>query len=195
MSDRPDHPPAETQEPPETEDTLGLPPTTGAEPADPSPAEARREPQGAPVPFAAPPTERDGGKFALRLVFGILGGGALIIAVVLGLVISYAVYVNSVFDQIHTTAEEFIADVDGERWDRAHDSLCSEMREDPVEHYVDEWRSWETDDAEVRSILQSSRGDAVPVRLGDGTTIELDVMLDQDGQSLDIAVCGWRTVG
>lgn len=176
---------------PSTEQTLALPPTTREVEPPPVPS-APPPPSGVPVPFAAPPTDVDGGRVALKLVFGIGGGAVLVGAVVIALVVAFATFGNSVIDKMEDTAEEFIGEVAEEDWDTAYAMLCEDLRDRPVEDYVDEWESWDADGAEVKSMSMDAT--EVEVELADGSTIALTIGIDQSSQALDTTVCGWRTV-
>lgn len=175
-----------------TEETLALPPTTAdREPTAPSPIEEYPAPAGVPVPFAAPPTERDRGRFATKLVLGIVGGVVLIVAVVAALGISSLLLVNSVYDRIEETAVSFMDDVGSERWDQAHNQLCPSLRDEPVESFVDEWESWDAEGAEVVSLRETSVGGEALMELEDGSRVVLDLRLDQSDGNIDASVCGW----
>lgn len=175
-----------------TEETLALPPTTAdREPTAPSPIEEYPAPAGVPVPFAAPPTERDRGRFATKLVLGIVGGVVLIVGVVAALSISSLLLVNSVYDRIEETAASFMDDVGSQRWDQAHNQLCPRLRDEPVESFVDEWESWDADGAEVVSLRETAVGGEVLMELEDGSRVVLDLHLDQSDGNIDASVCGW----
>lgn len=179
--------PAETDR---TEQTLGLPPTTYEPP--PPPQERMPTLEGVTVPFAAPPTERSGGRFTATLVIGIAGGLVVIGAVVVALVLSLVTLANSLMEKIETTAEVFVADIADEQWNDAYGRLCPEMRERPVGDYIDEWASWEAEGAEVRQIRDTMDGTYVSVELGDGSTVELQLLVDQESTAIDSFVCGWE---
>lgn len=176
-----------------TEEALALPPTTAdREPTAPSPVEEYPAPAGVPVPFAAPPSERDRGRFATKLVLGILGGVGIAGAVILALVISSVVFLNSVYDRLEDTAASFMDDVAAQRWDQAHNRLCPSLREDPVDSFVDEWETWDADGAEVVSLRETAVGGEVLMELDDGSNVVLDLHIDQSDGNIDASVCGWE---
>ncbi|GAB3230644.1 hypothetical protein GCM10027447_25270 [Glycomyces halotolerans] len=180
------------EEPPHTDDTLGLPPAVAVDPPNSTPSEDRSGLQGIPVPFATPPTERNSGRFATALTLGIVGGVVLVIGVGVAFFAAATIFANSYLDKIEATAEEFMADISEERWEEAHAGLCPDLREDPVDRYIDEWSEWDADDAEVLTVRDRPDGIHVPVRLGDGSTVELLMTVDEDAQSLETSVCGWE---
>ncbi|GAB4007948.1 hypothetical protein GCM10029992_63080 [Glycomyces albus] len=143
------------------------------------------------MPFAAPPSERDRGRFATKLVLGIVGGVGIIGGVILALVISSLVFVNSIYDRLEETAASFMDDVAAQRWDAAHNQLCPSLRDDPVESFVDEWESWEADGAEVVSLRQTAVGGEVMMELDDGSTVALELRIDDSEGNIDASVCGW----
>jgi len=176
-----------------TADTLALPPTTAAvEPTPPVVSSAPPPPTGVPVPFAAPPTERNGGRFALKLVLGIGGGTALVTAVAIALFMAFATFTNSVTDQIEATAGDFVAELADEDWDGAYAMLCAEMRDRPAEDYIAEWESWDAATAEVQPLGYNDLD--VRVRLADGSQIALVVPVEQTAQTIGTSVCGWYDV-
>ncbi|MEU6249683.1 hypothetical protein [Glycomyces sp. NPDC047010] len=177
-----------------TADTLALPPTTAAvEPTPPVVSSAPPPPPtGVPVPFAAPPTERNGGRFALKLVLGIGGGTILVTAVVIALFMAFATFTNSVTDQIEATAGDFVAELADEDWDGAYAMLCPDMRERPADDYIAEWQSWDAASAEVQPLGYNELD--VRVRLADGSQIALVVPVEQTAQTIGTSVCGWYTV-
>lgn len=184
--------PAPVDEPAaDTEETLALPPATGAGARPSSQPERMPALEGVSVPFAAPPAERNGGRFAATLAVSIGGGVAIVIAVVVALVISLITLTESLMDKIGDTATTFIDDVAAERWDDAYAHLCPGMRDRPVEDYIGEWAEWEADGAEVKPARDEMSGTYVPVELADGSTVKLKIHIDQSAESLDPAVCGW----
>lgn len=188
----PEPPASEGASPSETEETLALPPTTAdREPTAPSPIEETSAPRGVPVPFAAPPAERDRGRFATKLVLSLVGGFLVVAAIIVGLVVSLVIFSNSLYDRIEEAAASFMEDVEAQRWDDAHQQLCPRLRTDPVDSYVGEWESWNAEGAEVVSLRETSSGAQVLVELDDGSTVELELIIDQSGTSIEPSVCGW----
>ncbi|THV31436.1 hypothetical protein [Glycomyces paridis] len=178
---------------PGTEETLALPPTTKeVEPPPPEPS-APPPPTGVPVPFSAPPTERNGGRFALKLVLGIGGGSLLAVGVIVAIIAAFVVFANSVTDKVEATAEDFVGEIADEDWDAAYAMLCDDLRDRPVEDYVRDWETWAVDGAEVGPV--NADATEVEVRLGDGTSIDLYIAVDQSAETLDTSVCGWRDNG
>ena len=173
------------------EETLALPPTTGADqPGSPQPSSASVL-QGVPVPFAAPPSERNSGRFATALVLGIVGGLVMVGAIVFGMVYSLVALSDSLFGKVETTAEDFVEDLSEQDWNSAYGSLCPDLKDRPVDHYVDEWRSWDTEGAEVRGVRDSMDGTFVVVELGDGSTLELLFVIEQ-GEQMETSICDWE---
>ncbi|GAB3646711.1 hypothetical protein [Glycomyces tarimensis] len=187
-------PAQEAPEPAETDETLALPPATSSDEPGPSQPERSSALEGTPVPFAAPPTERNGSRFATALTLGIVGGVAIVGAVVVALIVSLVTLTESLMDKIETTAEDFMADVSAERWDEAYEHLCTDLQERPVQDYVEEWEDWAADDAEVQDVRDEMSGTYVPVELGDGSTVELEIEIAQ-GETVDTTVCGWDHSG
>jgi hypothetical protein len=174
-----------------TADTLALPPTTAAvEP--PVVSSAPPPPTGVPVPFAAPPTERNGAKLGLTLGFGIGGGliaaGALFIAVIMAVV----TMTNSVAEAIQDTAAQFVGELADEDGDGAYALLCEDLRDRPADEYIAEWESWDPASAEVQPLAFDDVD--VRVRLADGSEIALIVQVDQTSQALGTSICGWYDV-
>jgi len=174
-----------------TEETLALPPTTGADPQSSSQPERMPVLEGVAVPFAAPPAERNSGKFAAALAVSIGGGVAIVVAVVFALVISLVTLSESLMSKIEDTATAFIDDIAAEQWDDAYARLCPSMRDRPVEDYIGDWEAWEADGADVKSVRDEMSGTYVPVELADGSTVELRIHIEQSAESVDPAVCGW----
>ncbi|SDE50921.1 hypothetical protein [Glycomyces harbinensis] len=175
-----------------TDQTLALPPTTKEVEPPPVPSAPPPPPSGVPVPFAAPPTDVNGGRLAMKLAFGIGGGVALVATVVIAVVVAFTTFTNSVLDKMESTAEDFIAEVADEDWDSAYAMLCDDLRERPVEDYTGEWESWDADTAEVQPM--SVEATEVEVELADGSSIALTVEVDQSAEALDTNICGWRSV-
>ncbi|THV43610.1 hypothetical protein FAB82_00710 [Glycomyces buryatensis] len=145
-----------------------------------------------PVPFAAPPTERNGGRFAAKLVFGIGGGLFVVVGVIVALVVSLLSLTDSLLDKIESTAETFMADIADENWDDAYANLCPQLRENPVDDYVREWESWDVEGEPQAGLpTQDTSGAYVPFEFSDGTKVEVYVVL-ADGPNMDTAVCDWR---
>lgn len=178
-------------EPAHTEDTLALPPTTSIDPQPSSQPERMPALEGIAVPFAAPPAERNSGKFAATLAVGIVGGVAIVIAVVVALVVSLVTLTESLMDKIEDTATAFMDDIADEQWDDAYARLCPSMQHRPVEDYIDDWEAWDADGADVKPVRDEMSGTYVPVELGDGSTVELKIYIDQGSEAVDTAVCGW----
>ncbi|GAA1675205.1 hypothetical protein GCM10009830_22220 [Glycomyces endophyticus] len=177
---------------PGTADTLALPPTTLAvEPPAAAPS-APPPPTGVPVPFAAPPTERNGAKLALKLGFGIGGGVLLSAAVIIAVVVAFVTFANSISDEVQDTAAEFVGELADEDWDAAYAMLCEDLRERPAGEYVPEWESWDPASAEVQPLAFDDVD--VRVRLADGSEIAIVVQVDQTAESLGTSVCGWYDV-
>ncbi|WP_211253067.1 hypothetical protein, partial [Glycomyces tenuis] len=151
--------------------------------------------EGVAVPFAAPPAERNSGRFALALAFGVGGGVMALIAVVVALFASLFTLTESYMDKIEDTAEAFISDIDDEQWDDAYTRLCPDMRDRPVEDYIEEWDDWEVDGADVRPVRDEMSGTYVPVELADGSVVELRILIEQGPESVDTTVCGWDQTG
>jgi hypothetical protein len=180
-------------EPVPSEDTRGGPPRGAARAGPPRQGGAPAVPQGPIVPFAAPPTERDPGTFAMRLIFGILGGVLLIAAVLVALVVAVVQLGQSVLDRIEETAEAFMTDIAAEDWDGAYEQLCADLRErGEVGDYSRSWSGWDTEEWRLRPPRDTFEGTFVPVELGDGSIIELTIVAE--GDELGMAVCGWRGV-
>ncbi|MCD0446104.1 hypothetical protein LO763_21055 [Glycomyces sp. A-F 0318] len=177
---------------PSTDQTLALPPTTKEVEPAPSTPPPPPPPSGVPVPFAAPPTDVDGGRLALKLVFGIGGGLVLVAAVVIAVVVAFTTFANSVVDKMEDTAEAFIGEVAEEDWDAAYAMLCEDLRDRPAEDYVGEWESWDASGAEVQPM--SMEAVEVEVELADGSRIALEIGVDQSSEALETNVCGWRTL-
>lgn len=174
---------------PGTEDTLALPPTT-KEVGPPSAPSVPPPPSGVPVPFAAPPTERNSGRFTAKLVISLVGGVLLIGGVIVAIVVAFFVFMNSVSDKVEATAADFIAEIADEDWAGAHAMLCDDLRSEPVATFIPEWEAWEAEGADVGPI--SSDGTAVEVEFADGTAIALVIEVDEGSETLDMNVCGWR---
>ena len=173
-------------------DTLALPPTTADRvPTASSPIEEYPVPPGVPVPFAAPPTERDRGHFATRLVLGIVGGVGVAAAVIVALFLSSLVFVNSLYGQMKETALDFMDDVAAGDWDAAHDRLCPRLQLDPVESYIDEWEAWGAGGAQIVSFTETAAGGRVGVELDDGSRVALEMVIEQPGEDPLTPVCGW----
>ncbi|GAA2291463.1 hypothetical protein GCM10009853_054060 [Glycomyces scopariae] len=174
-----------------TADTLALPPTTAAvEP--PAVSSAPPSPTGVPVPFAAPPTERNGGRLALKLSLGIGGGVIVVVSVVLAIILAVTTMTNSIADEVHDTAAGFVAELADGDWDGAYAMLCDDLRDRPAADYIPEWESWEPSSAEVQPLAFDDVD--VRVRLGNGSEIALVIQLDQTEDSLGTSVCGWYDV-
>src|SRR5690606_37674372 len=108
------------------EEALALPPATPEPPPQPERMPAL---EGVAVPFAAPPTERNSGRFAAALALGIGGGVAVLIAAVFALFASLFTLTESYMEKIEGTAEAFIADIEDEQWNDAYARLCPDMRD------------------------------------------------------------------
>ncbi|MEU5874634.1 hypothetical protein AB0A73_24105 [Glycomyces sp. NPDC047369] len=175
-----------------TADTLALPPTTAAVEPTPVTSSAPPPPTGVPVPFAAPPTERNGGRLALKLTLGIGGGFVLVTAVVIAIVVAMATFTASISDEIVDTADEFVAQLADEDWDAAYAMLCPDLRERPADDYIAEWRSWDAATAEVQPLGYNDLD--VRVRLADGSQIALVVPVEQTDQTIGTSICGWYDV-
>ncbi|MCH7232930.1 hypothetical protein L0U85_19035 [Glycomyces sp. L485] len=181
-------------EPAETEEALALPPTTSVEPHQNSQPDRVPAHEGSPVPFAAPPTERNQSRFAAKLVISILGGVAIVGTVIVALVLSLMTLTQSYMEKIEDTAEAFMSDLSDEQWDDAYGRLCTDLQDRPVEDYLDDWQDWEADGAEVLGIRDEMSGTYVRVELDDGTTVELLIAVEQ-GETIDTTVCGWEHIG
>ena len=182
-----------------TDDTLALPPTTNvpvsAEPPPPSQPERHSSLEGTPVPFATPPTERNGTWFGLKLGFGIGGGVLLITAVAVALVVSLVTLTNSLMEKIEDEADGFMGAIADEQWDAAYDRLCPDLQESPVEDYVDEWDDWDAEGADVQRIYDRDVDTYALVELDDGSTVELRIAVAQDSETMDTTICGWQHSG
>lgn len=191
----PDPVPAEPVAPvalePGTDETLALPPTTKAVEPPPVPS-TPPPPTGVPVPFAAPPTERNGSRFALKLGLGIGGGGLLAVAVVVAVVMAFVTFTNSIAEEIQDTAAQFIDELADEDWDGAYAMLCEDLRDRPADDYIPEWESWSPATAEVQPLAFDDVD--VRVRLADGSEIALVVQVDQTAETLGTSICGWYDV-
>ncbi|WP_335985938.1 hypothetical protein [Glycomyces sp. MUSA5-2] len=175
-----------------TADTLALPPTTAAVEPTPVTSSAPPPPTGVPVPFAAPPTERNGGRLALKLSLGIGGGFLLVTAVVVAVVVATATFTKSLTDEIVDTADSFIAELADEDWDAAYAMLCADLRDRPADDYIAEWESWDASTAEVQPLGYNDVD--VRVRLSDGSQIALVVPVEQADQTIGTSICGWYDV-
>lgn len=175
---------------PATDQTLALPPTTKEVEPAPVVSSAPPQPVGVPVPFASPPTERNNGKFTIKLIAGILGPLILVCGVGGAIYAALMTFSNSLTDKVESTAEDFIAEVAEEDWDAAYGMLCGDLRKRPASHYIPEWESWDAEGAEIRPVRFEDA--VVTVEFADGSTMLLNIEIEQTAEALDTSVCGWQ---
>ncbi|MEU6861471.1 hypothetical protein AB0B28_21660 [Glycomyces sp. NPDC046736] len=175
---------------PATDQTLALPPTTKEVEPAPVVSSAPPQPVGVPVPFASPPTERNNGKFTIKLIAGILGPLILVCGVGGAIYAALMTFSNSLTDKVESTAEDFIAEVAEEDWDAAYGMLCGDLRKRPASHYIPEWESWDADGAQIRPVRFEDA--VVTVEFADGSTMLLNIEIEQTAETLDTSICGWQ---
>lgn len=162
-------------------------------PYDPRQAAPPRGP-GVPVPFAAPPNEKNSAKLALAIVSAVVG---VVVVCGGGTVAGFGILVwtsNELVVQAESAAEEFLEDVAGGDYDDAYDSLCGELKDDLTEdEFVSEWEQIGVVDFETDRAVESGSGLEVPaeVTTDEGDVLELDLTVVPDEPSLDMSVCDW----
>jgi hypothetical protein len=129
---------------------------------------------------------------ALKLSFGIGGGVTLAIVLIVAVVMAFMTFANSITEEVHDTAAQFIDELADEDWDGAYAMLCEDLRDRPADDYIPEWESWSPATAEVQPLAFDDID--VRVRLADGSEIALVVQVDQTAETLGTSICGWYEV-
>ena len=173
---------------------LGLP-----EPGDGDPPTGISAPRhlGTPVPFAAPPRDRDGTRLAVTIIVSALAvvllcGGGLV-----GFTVTSIAAGEAMLDRSTEAADTFMGDIVEGRYQDAYDSLCSSAVDDGVltpAAFESEWDALGISRYEVRQPFDKMDGSiGVPVEAsstdGGQWVIALTVVLDST--TMGMSVCAW----
>ncbi|WP_025272114.1 hypothetical protein [Haloglycomyces albus] len=144
------------------------------------------------VPFAAPPTERNAGRTALKVIVPIVLGVVLCSGIGVAFVTALVKIDEGLQRNIESSAEEFMASVSSGSWDEAYASLCGELQKRPSSAYTSEWEEWEGQEWEVDRLIPTYEDYEVVMESDEGSEVTLTVVMEQEGRDLNVAVCGWR---
>ncbi|HIW61111.1 MAG TPA: hypothetical protein H9881_01520 [Candidatus Stackebrandtia excrementipullorum] len=150
---------------------------------------------GTPVPFAAPPRDRDSTRLAVTIIASVFAVVLLCGGGVVGLGLALASAGEAMATQAHDAADTFMQDIADEDFSAAYDSMCEPLKEELTEEeFTAEWdalniETYETGDA--YDTLDGTLRVPVEARSPGDRTYVMTLTVGLAGQSMEMQVCGW----
>lgn len=183
--------PGASATPPPDLGAAGNPPS----PPVPDPASTPRH-LGTPVPFAAPPRDRDNTRLAVTIVVSVVAVVLLCGGGFFGLGAALVATGNELYKQSRDAAAVFMTDVADGALPAAYDSLCEPVkREVTLDEFEREWDPLEINAFQLDNPRDTGDGSfLVSVRATSATSAPMDISLtvSMSGSTMKMEVCGWE---
>lgn len=151
---------------------------------------------GTPVPFAAPPRDRDGTRLAVTIVVSILAVVLLCGGGIVGLGVATVAAGEALLERSENVADEFMGHIVDRNFPDAYDALCQSAKDELTpQEFESDWLPLDINRYELGQPSDTMEGGmSVPVdaRTTEGERLAITLTVALGGQNMEMSVCGWE---